>query len=87
MTRTKAYKRKDKLLLPEKKQPRPKAVAPALAELPVSVEQCRKALTALLAHLKARPEGSKLIESEEWVELVVTTKKMNPRERHMPFQM
>jgi hypothetical protein len=87
MVRTKASSKQGKLLLPAKLQPQPQKIAPSLSDLPISMEQNRKAMTALLSHLKTKPESSNLLETEEWVELVVTLKKMPPRERHMPYSL
>ncbi|GAA93937.1 uncharacterized protein L969DRAFT_92158 [Mixia osmundae IAM 14324] len=82
--------RNQKLFTPAKLVPLPPVNPPALSELPIDQEQCRKALDALLAfHARKRQSGgsSDLLETEEILSLVISLKKMTPRDRHMPVRI
>lgn len=90
MTRTKAYKRKGKLQLPQSLKPKEYAEPPSLEALGVDTEQCRKAIHALVKHLgkqKASQEQNELISRDEHLFLVVTLKEMYAREKTMPIRL
>jgi ribosome biogenesis protein UTP30 len=81
---------KQPLLLPAKLAPRTVAAPPPLAAHAVDQDQCRKAIDALVANVKrqhAKREATELIETDDRLDLVITLKRMAPREKTMPIRL
>jgi hypothetical protein len=99
MTRTKAYKRNPvdsalapPLSLPKSLVPQKRPAPPPVDTLPLSKEQCAKALKALVSHALSKIEESAhddLLagEDEEKVFLVVSLKRQSGHAKHKPIRL
>jgi hypothetical protein len=99
MTRTKAYKRKASsaslappLSLPKSVAPQKRPPPPPVDSLPISKDQCAKALAALVSHSRKKlDEAAKSDilagEEEEKVFLVVSLKRQSGYAKHKPIRL